>query len=136
MRVAFDTNVLISAYLTRGLSADLFRFVMTEHDVILSEVVLEEFGCVLTSEFDVPESVVTEVVKELGRNEVVASSAEATLLEFIRDPDDRFVVATAFIGRADVLVTGDRDLLDVREQITGVQILSPRECWLALRQPR
>jgi predicted nucleic acid-binding protein len=66
----------------------------------------------------------------------VARSAEATLLEFIRDPEDRFIVATALMGRADILVTGDRDLLDVREQITGVQILMPRECWMSLRLSR
>lgn len=136
MRIAFDTNVLISVYLTRGLSADLFRLVLAEHELVLSECVLDEFGRVLTSKFDVPEAVVSDVIKELVRHDVVARAAEATLLEFIRDPEDRFIVATALMGRADILVTGDRDLLDVREQIVGVQILSPRECWVALRRSR
>jgi len=32
VRVFFDTNVLVSAFATRGLSADLLRLVLTEHD--------------------------------------------------------------------------------------------------------
>ena len=37
MRVFFDTNVLISAYTARGLSADLFRLVLSEHEVLTGE---------------------------------------------------------------------------------------------------
>ena len=40
MRVFFDTNVLVSAFLARGLCADLLRLVLTEHTLVTSEVVL------------------------------------------------------------------------------------------------
>lgn len=42
-----------------------------------------------------------------------------------RDPDDDYLVALARKSDADVLVTGDRDLLDL-EQI-DVEVLAPRE---------
>ena len=42
------------------------------------------------------------------------------------DPDDQWVLATAIEGKSDVLVTGDKDLLRVADQVTEVKILSPR----------
>jgi predicted nucleic acid-binding protein len=43
-----------------------------------------------------------------------------------RDPDDLPVLGTAVAGNANVLVTGDDDLLTLRE-FQGMAILSPRE---------
>jgi uncharacterized protein len=50
----------------------------------------------------------------------------------LRDPKDVPVVAAAVAGRADVIVTGDRDLLDDAELRAwllerGVEVLSPAE---------
>jgi predicted nucleic acid-binding protein len=42
VRVFFDTNVLVSAFLARGLCADLLRLVLTEHTLVTSEVVLDD----------------------------------------------------------------------------------------------
>ncbi len=42
MRVCLDTNVLVAAFATRGLCADVFRTVLTEHDLVLGEVLLVE----------------------------------------------------------------------------------------------
>jgi len=52
----------------------------------------------------------------------------------IRDPDDRWIVASAAAGRADVLVTGDKDLLAVAN-ITPMPILDPRGFWGLLSKP-
>ena len=42
MRVFFDTNVLVSAFVARGLCADLLRLVLTEHTLVSSEAFLRE----------------------------------------------------------------------------------------------
>jgi predicted nucleic acid-binding protein len=47
VRVCFDTNVLVSALLARGLCADLLRLVLREHSLVSSEVVLAELRDVL-----------------------------------------------------------------------------------------
>ena len=39
MRVVFDTNGLVSAFLERGFCADLLRLVLSEHTLVTSEVV-------------------------------------------------------------------------------------------------
>ena len=50
----------------------------------------------------------------------------------IRDDDDAWVLASAVVGEADALVTGDKDLLDVAEA-APLPILSPRDGWQWLR---
>ena len=51
----------------------------------------------------------------------------------IRDADDRWVLAAALDARADLLVTGDRDLLDV-SAAAPVKIVSPRAFWEIMRR--
>jgi len=49
-----------------------------------------------------------------------------------RDPDDDWVIACAVVGRADIIVSGDRDLLDLK-RVGGTPVLSAREFLLRLR---
>jgi len=135
LKVAFDTNVLISAYSARGLSSDVFRLVLAEHVLLLSERVLSEFERVLVDRFGIPVSVVADFLEELRLHEVVREVVVSSDLDVIRDPDDRIVVASAREGQADVLVTGDKDILDVRDQITGIMAMTPREFWESIRNP-
>ncbi len=132
MKVFFDTNVLVSAYTARGLSADLFRLVLTEHELLTGEVNLLEFRRVLGQRFKVPEPEVDQAEREL-REHTIISKPGAPLDLQIRDPDDTWVLASAVRGQADVLVTGDRDLLDVAES-SPIPILTPRDCWQWLRR--
>ena len=44
----------------------------------------------------------------------------------IRDPDDVWVLASAIHMAADVLVTGDRDLLDIADSVDELSIVTPR----------
>ena len=131
MRVFFDTNVLISAYTARGLSADLFRLVLSEHEVLTGEVNLQEFSRVLGQRFRVPAAEVMRAERELREYTIVPKPSARPALE-IRDPDDVWVLASAMAGQADALVTGDKDLLDVARE-APIPILSPRDCWQWLR---
>ena len=54
MRVAFDTNVLVSAVATRGLCADVFNLVLAEHELIIGETVIAEMKRVLRQKMRVP----------------------------------------------------------------------------------
>ena len=49
-----------------------------------------------------------------------------------RDADDDWILATALAGKADALVTGNKDLL-VLERYEGIPILAPRDCLALLR---
>ena len=131
MRVFLDTNVLVAAFATRGLCADVVRLVLAEHDLITGEVVLVELSDVLTRRLKLPSSTVAAILALLRAQEVVPKPVKPLELP-IRDPDDRWVLASAVNGKADVLVTGDEDLLAVAAH-APVRIVNPRGLWEQLR---
>ena len=134
MRVFLDTNVLVSAFTTRGLSADVLRLVLVEHELITGEFNLEEFRRVLRTRMGAPAALIDEAEQLLREQEVVPRPAEPYPSQ-IRDPDDAWVLASAVSGAAEVLVTGDNDLLSLGEE-APLRILSPRGFWeLRRREP-
>jgi len=132
--VFLDTNVLVSAFATRGLCADLFRSVIAEHELVLGEVVLQEFRRVLRTRFHMPVEHVRQVESYLRSYEVAPKPTGPDPIR-VRDEADRWVLATAHNAEADVLVTGDRDLLSVATH-ARVRIVTPREFWEQLRKAR
>ncbi|GAB5535250.1 MAG: hypothetical protein Rubg2KO_14990 [Rubricoccaceae bacterium] len=47
----------------------------------------------------------------------------------LRDPNDDPILADAEATGADVLMTGDRDFLDVAKTITTLAVLTPRQVY-------
>lgn len=131
MKVFLDTNVLVSAFATRGLCADLLRHVLAGHELLVAEVVLSELRRVLGEKLGLPAAVVNEIEDLLREQHVIPKPSAPSLLP-VRDPDDRWVVASALAGGADVLVTGDQDLLALRAG-APLRILDPRGFWTLLR---
>ncbi len=127
MRVFPDTNVLVSAFATRGLCADVVRLVLAEHTLVTGDVVLREVARVLRTRINLPRANVEQIVAFLREHEVVPKPTAPSDLA-IRDQDDRWVLASAVAGAADVLVTGDRDLLDVAT-LAPLKIVDPRGFW-------
>ena len=72
------------------------------------------------------------VEAELRDQTIIPKPAEPFDLP-IRDPADRWVLASAVAGQADQLVTGDRDLLTIADQ-APLPVLTPRESWEFLRR--
>ena len=132
MRVALDTNVLVAAVATRGLCADVVNLIMAEHELILGEAVLTELKRVLRKKMRVPAVVIDEYDSLLRRESRVVSKAKAFVVA-IRDKSDIPVLSEAIAGNAEILITGDRDLLDIAEQLP-LRILTPRAWWEQLRR--
>ena len=128
MRVFLDTNVLISAFMGRGLSYDVFRLVTQKHDPIISEPVLVEVRRVLARKFEVPQGDIHDMLKTFDRWHVEPQPETLPLLR-IRDRDDLPILASAIASGADVLVTGDKDLLELADQLPEIRIMNPRAFW-------
>ncbi len=132
MRVAFDTNVLVSAVATRGLCADVFNLVLAEHELIIGETVIAELKRVLRQKMRVPAEAVEEY-EALLRQEGSVVGKTKPLPIAICDKSDVSVLSEAAAGNAEVLVTGDRDLLDIAAALP-LQVLTPRGLWEQLRR--
>ncbi len=131
MKVFLDTNVLASAFATRGLCADLFRAVLAEEELVVGEVVLRELERVLRDRFRVPKDVTADILTMLRDFPVTPLPRELPNVS-LRDKDDIPVLASAIASGADILVTGDKNLLSLRAKLP-LRILSPRQLWEVLR---
>jgi len=128
VRVFPDTNVLASAFGTRGLCADLLRLVLAEHELVTAEVVLTELRSVLGRKFGVPSGTVREIEAFLRGYHVEPHPNDALKLK-LRDRNDVLVVTSAVNANAEILVTGDRELLNLRPKPAVLQIVDPRTFW-------
>jgi putative PIN family toxin of toxin-antitoxin system len=132
LKVYLDTNVLVAALATRGLCADLFQAVLADlHQLVVGEVVLTELRRVLSRKLRMASGMVEEVEVFLRAQGEVVADAPPVASE-IRDPADRLIVAEAIAGGAEVLVTGDGDLLSVAAR-APLPIVAPRAFWELLR---
>ena len=132
MRIVLDTNVLVSAFISKdGNPAALLDVALTlpEIEVVLSEEILEEFGDVLSrrkvrERFHYSQEDVSEFVRII-RNAVSIVKPTSNIKLVEEDPDDDVIINTAFDGKADYIVSGDNHLKEMKE-FSGIVILSPR----------
>ncbi|MGB3196047.1 MAG: putative toxin-antitoxin system toxin component, PIN family [Phycisphaerae bacterium] len=124
MKVVLDTNVLVAAFATRGLCEAVLEVCLAGHDIVLSEPILKELRRHLRGKLKVPRTQAQAVVAFLREHAAVVAPAKVSA-DACRDRADLAVLGTALAAEADCLVTGDRDLLDLRE-FRGMAILSPR----------
>lgn len=125
MKIVLDSNILINAFATRGLCADLFRDLVASHEVAISDYILEEVHEKLIGKFHMSQ-VVVNGIRDLLMQYVVSHGELPVIQTSIRDPDDVPIVAFATAIAADLLITGDRDLLDVASDLP-IDVLLPRE---------
>jgi putative PIN family toxin of toxin-antitoxin system len=131
VKVFFDTNVLVAAFATRGLCADLFAHVLLEHELLVGEVVIQELRTKLRTKMKLPKKTVDEI-EALLRDQVVVQTPGEHLNLKITDPDDEWIIAEAMAGGAHVLVTGDAALHKLGRR-SPLPIVSPRGLWEMLR---
>jgi putative PIN family toxin of toxin-antitoxin system len=127
VRLVFDTNVLIAAFVSRGVCSELLEHCRRSHQVVSSEFILREFEDKLLGKFKVPN------FKAAAATALIRSSAEVVAparlsVPICRDPDDDWVLATARTGNCSCIVTGDKDLL-VLDPFMGIRILAPGSFW-------
>jgi putative PIN family toxin of toxin-antitoxin system len=131
MKVFLDTNVLASAAATRGLCADVLREVFASHGLFISEQVLNELKSVLRFKFGLGQDLIDDFIWLLQQDTVLVQPGELPRVE-MQDKDDLPILGAAIAAEAEVLVTGDIELLDLGH-IEDLQILSPRQFWEKLR---
>ncbi len=131
MRIFLDTNVVVSAVATRGLCADVFREALVRHQLVISEMLLDEIKAVLRAKLGVLENIVSDVIGMLREGSVLSTPSPLADLP-IDDPTDKALVSAALNGKADLFVTGDRELLSL-VKAGPLDIISPRMFWERLK---
>ena len=127
-RVVFDTNVLISALLsTTSTPARALEAAITGDQLLATSATLRELMAkLLSAKFDRYVSRELRDALLLRLAPLVEVVEVAQEIRVSRDPNDDKFLEAALNGRADVLVTGDRDLLDLHP-FRGIEILTPAD---------
>jgi putative PIN family toxin of toxin-antitoxin system len=113
LRALLDTNVLISAFLFAGNERKVFRKgIKGEFTPLSSDYILTEFQTVLKNKLGVPESSVSSWVEMiLEVCEIVRATKEYGIA--VPHEKDREILNAGVDGNVDILVTGDRHLLQL-----------------------
>ena len=137
MRAVVDTNLLVSYLIThRSPIAELIDTYLARGDFVLltSHAMLEELDRVLQyprlHRYYDAQTCIRFVALVASLGEIVDVPEEVPRI--CRDPDDDWVIACAVAGDADVIVSGDRDLLDLI-QVNRIPILSACQFLVLLR---
>lgn len=132
MRIVLDTNVLVAAFVAHGVCAGLYEECLLRGRIVLSRVILDELKEKLISKAKLSRAEATEVLAAV-RADAEFVEVQPLAAPACRDPDDDWILATALAANADVLITGDKDLL-VLERFERIPILSPRDGLAFLRE--
>lgn len=132
MKIFADTNVLVSAFSARGLCADLLEIILADHQLITGEIVLNELERVLLKILNVPQKKVAQTLLFLRKHQIEPIPDKPSEVK-VRDEDDRWVLESALKAKADILVTGDKDLLVISNHVPQLKIITPRSFWELLK---
>ncbi len=129
MKVIFDTNVLVAAFATEGLCSHLLkRANRGEFEIYVSPFILQEFQEKLKTKLSLSQKEIREIMALLKQLVKIVDPERQRIKipNICRDKDDDLVIACGLASKADYIVTGDRDLLEIKEY-KAIKIINPRK---------
>ncbi len=124
MKIVLDANVIIAAFAARGLCESIMEVYLSEHEIVLSDDLFDEILRNLRLKIKLPANIVDNICEFL-REHANISIPEPLTSDVCRDPDDTKILDLAVASNADHIVTGDKDLL-ILKNFQGIPILNPR----------
>lgn len=131
MRVVLDTNVWISGWLWGGVPGQLIIMAKNQQiTIFVSEGLLSELETTLGR------VKLQSKIRSLGATVQILLAKTSELVKLcqetsvdvpqLRDQDDAIIIATALAANAEVIITGDQDLLTLNE-FEGILIITPTD---------
>lgn len=126
-RVVFDTNIYLSAILFGGaLRLCLEAARRGEIILIVSRAILLELAKVLREKFGWGDSEIADVIVGLSKfSIIVRSTRKLTVIK--DDPSDNRILEAAVEGKADMIISGDKQHILPLHRFRGIEILSAAE---------
>jgi len=127
MIVVFDTNVLIAAIITEGICSKLLhRARAGEFSLISCPFILKELRRILSKKFRLGQDELALAIETMSEVFSQVLDHSLKIKDICRDAADDNIIACAVAAKADYLVTGDADLLELKIY-QGVRIITPRD---------
>jgi putative PIN family toxin of toxin-antitoxin system len=126
MKVVFDTNIFISALVIPGGQAEkaIRRITEGKDALFISRPIISEILSVLSKKFSRDSEALSRVAVFLSDLAPVVHPVKR--INVLADEADNRIIECAVSGQADVIVTGDKKMLDLKEHL-GMKIISLKE---------
>lgn len=125
IRVLPDTNIIISSVFWRGNPYEVVRRgILGKYQLVISTEILDEAADKLKNKFQFPEESTQELMDILMTHCHVVDVTSK--FDAVRDKKDNKIIECAFDGKVDYIVTGDPDLL-VLKDFRGIKIVKAKE---------
>jgi len=127
MKILFDTNVIISGFVSQGYSFEVIKDAANKHEVYSTEYLLKETQKSLSTKFPLSRETINSIISTIKKQ--FTEGKTANIVEKIsRDPKDDQILADAVINNIDIIITGDKDLLELKNY-KGIKIIMPKDYW-------
>ncbi len=126
MRVVFDSNIFISALAIPGSKAEkaIARIIEGKDKLVLSKAIIDEILSVLARKFSRNREAISRVAVYLSDLGEITQPAKK--IKVLHDDPDNRILECSLAGKADIIVTGDSEMLKLKE-FHGIRIISLRE---------
>ena len=125
MRVVFDTNIYVAAVLRGGFAEDIIALADKKIIILVtSSDILNELENKLLIKFNFSHDQVNFIVKRINKLSVVIDTTEK-ITQIKRDPDDNKILECAIAGKADLIVSSDQDLIQLKSY-RDIPIIHPK----------
>ena len=123
MRVVFDSNIYISAFIFPGSNAEkaISRIMHGKDRLLISKAIVDEVLIVLARKFSRDREAVSQTSIHLAElADIVTATSKIRIL---KDEADNRILECAVAGKAEVIVTGDKAMLVLKEY-KGIKIIT------------
>jgi putative PIN family toxin of toxin-antitoxin system len=127
MIAVFDTNVLIAAIITEGICSKLLhRARAREFSLVSCPFIMMELRRTLSKKFRLSPGETASATEPISEAIERSIDHDFKITDICRDADDDNIIACAVAAKADYVVTGDSDLLDIKSY-KDIKIITPRD---------
>lgn len=127
LKVVLDTNVFISAILSRGKPRDILILAIEEKiKIVISEFVIEEISCILKQKIGLSDLRIREIIDNIRKISLeVFPQKRINIIK--QNKEDNHILECAVAGQVDYLISGDKKHILPLKKFRGIKILSPAE---------
>ena len=127
MKLVIDSNIFVSSFFWGGYPRDVFERVINGLDeLFITEEILKEIKSVMnSSKFNANADEIEDYIKIIEKYSKKIESKNVPK-DISRDKDDDKILQCGLDGNVDFIVTGDNDLLILKEY-EKIKIMKPKE---------
>ena len=114
MKIVFDSNIYISAFVLPGSQAEraITKVIEDNAQLIISKDIVSEILRILSTKFNRDKEALSRTALYLS--DIARTVKPARKIKILKDDPDNRILECAVTGRAGIIVTGDKNILKLK----------------------